>query len=204
MPSAPYALLPTRPVTHDDTTKEMEDAFDDEENDPPHSESALPTTGVVQSINQQQPSPSSAFSIPGSYDFERDYDYTLPPPGCPPGLSASAQPNDYGNSNGLIPGPSSVIVASSGGQGSPSFLRRAVGALLPSHYQQVATEAPAPRIVGGGVENDGVFANVMAKPVRGPRTITAEDGSIYLAPEETQKEAPPVRCLPNALVVSLV
>jgi len=41
------------------------------------------------------------------------------------------------------------------------------------------------------VENDGVFANVMAKPVRGARTVRAADGNIYLAPEETQKEAPP-------------
>jgi len=41
------------------------------------------------------------------------------------------------------------------------------------------------------VENDGVFANVMAKPVRGARSVRAVDGSVYLAPEETQKETPP-------------
>jgi len=62
---------------------------------------------------------------------------------------------------------------------------------LPTHYQRIATEAPSARTVGGGVENDGVFANVMAKPVRGTRSARAADGSVYLAPEETQKEAPP-------------
>lgn len=197
MPSAPYALLPTRPLS-DDATREMDDAFDEEDDDCRNSalisesatfNSRCPTIDS-QSTLQRSP-PPSAFPIPGSYDFERDYDYTLPPPGSPPGLSASAQPNDYGNSNGLIPNPSSVIGASPRGHGSPSFFRRAVGALLPSHYQRVATEAPSQRFIGGGAENDGVFANVMAKPVRGSRSVRAEDGSVYLAPEETQKEAPP-------------
>jgi len=195
MPSAPYALLPTNPAPHE-AAREMEDAFDDEDDDEAvdlgHESTPLNPQRLATAVQHpQQPSPQSAISIPGSYDFERDYDYALPPPGSPPGLSASAQPNNYGNSNGLIPSPSSIITAPTGTRGSPSFFRKAVGVLLPSHYQRVATEAPTSRIIGGGVENDGVFANVMAKPVRGARTIRTEDGNIYLAPEETQKEAPP-------------
>lgn len=128
-------------------------------------------------------------SIPGAYDFEREYDF--PPPGSPPAPSSHALPNDFGNSNGLP--PSSVARPS---PPRPSFLRRAVGALLPSHYIRVSnSDASSSRIVGAGTENDGVFANVVAKPQRAQSQV-ASDGSIYMVPEETsQKEVPPVRYL---------
>ena len=95
---------------------------------------------------------------PGAYDFERDYPYDYPPPGSPPHPSDRALPNDYGNTNGRIP----TSPVGSRPQG-PSFVRRAVGALLPQHYSSVPTADPHP-VLGGGIENDGVFANVMAKP----------------------------------------
>lgn len=173
-----YAPLPTV----DDATREMENAFEDEDDADDHESSPL---NPVRHQPQQQQVHSS--QIPGAYDFERDYDYTMPPPGSPPGPSSTALPNNYGNSNGLVPTAPAIEPPR-----GPSFFRRAVGAVLPTHYQRIATEAPSARTVGGGVENDGVFANVMAKPVRGARTVRAADGSIYLAPEETQKEAPPV------------
>jgi len=171
--------LPTNPAV-DDAAREMEDAF--EEDDADDNES----TPLSRTHHEPQQQQFHSSQIPGAYDFERDYDYTMPPPGSPPGPSTTALPNNYGNSNGLI--PTAPVVEPPRG---PSFFRRAVGAVLPTHYQRIATEAPSARTVGGGVENDGVFANVMAKPVRGARTVRTTDGSIYLAPEETQKEAPP-------------
>lgn len=40
------------------------------------------------------------------------------------------------------------------------------------------------------MDNDGVFANVMAKPTTG-HVVTTENGEVYVMPEETQKEVPP-------------
>jgi len=55
---------------------------------------------------------------------------------------------------------------------------------------QVPSDDHSRPVLGGGVENDGVFANVMAKP-QPACVITTEDGDVRIAPEETQKEAPP-------------
>lgn len=150
------------------------------------------------------PLPPAPISGTATYDFERDYeyDYDFPPPGSPPGPSATARPNDYGNSNGLVPSlPLTSRPWPSSQTSRPSFLRRAIGALWPrSQYARVpmdaeaSTEASAqsrstPR--GGGIENDGVFANVMAKPGRAVE-VRDENGEMYMVPEETQREMPPV------------
>jgi len=50
---------------------------------------------------------------------------------------------------------------------------------------------PSAGLIGGGSRNDGVFANMMAKPELRSRRTTANDDSIYLAPEDAQKDAPP-------------
>jgi len=49
------------------------------------------------------------------------------------------------------------------------------------------------RIVGGGFENDGVFANVMAKPtVQASGQLEGDDiDGVYVMPEDAQKDAPP-------------
>lgn len=129
----------------------------------------------------------SPISIPGAYDFERDYDH--PPPGSPPGPSTVARPNDWGNSNGLL--PTSPIASSAPRLPRPSFFRRVVGSILPTHYVQVPTSSHTQR----PVENDGVFANVMAKPQPAQTVRTVDqDGNvnIHLVPEDSvQKEAPP-------------
>ena len=115
----------------------------------------------------------------GTYDFEYDY-AMLPPPGSPPRPSQLALPNSYGNTNGLLPmSPPSATVR------TPGFLHRAFGAILPTHYTHDRR--------GGGLANDGVFGNVVAKPggpgsARGPEDV---DGP-YFVPEEAQKDAPPV------------
>ena len=195
MPSTPYAPLPTQP-TQEDADRDLEDAFREDEEE----EEILQSTRFINQNHLQGRNPSShgnrpqPIQIPGTYDFERDYDYAMPPPGSPPRPSATALPNDYGNSNGLVP-TSPVITPLRSGQtsGFRLFFRKAVGSILPTHYQSLPTENPSPRVVGGGIQNDGVFANVMAKPVSSARTVTDEDGSIFLAPEVTQSQAPPVR-----------
>ncbi|KAL0954815.1 hypothetical protein HGRIS_003760 [Hohenbuehelia grisea] len=196
-----YAALPDDvPVT--DRTNELEAAFDDgyaSDGDLDHSEST-PLNHHSSSRDQAQRSDAgvadaqlfhtTTTAIPGAYDFERDYDY--PPPGSPPAPSAFARPNDIGNSNGQMPtSPVRTIPAEQQHRARGGFFRRTVGALLPTHYARVATEEGSSRPVrGGGVENDGVFANVMAKPQPG-RVITTEDGDVRVVPEDSVKEAPP-------------
>jgi hypothetical protein len=177
MSSARYAPLPNPRSAHD-ADREMDDAFDDDGTE--HGETT-PLTINVPPLHSARES-----SAPGIYDFERDYDY--PPPGSPPGPSTTALPNSIGNSNGLI--PSSPIPRPLQGPRS-SFFRRTVGALLPSYYQRVPAQPQAPGH-GSGIGNDGVFANVMAKPQRA-RQVQTDDGEIYMVPEDTQAEAPPVR-----------
>ncbi|KAG6852079.1 hypothetical protein C0991_003368 [Blastosporella zonata] len=171
MPSARYAALPSQ----HDADRELDAAFDDDD-DEEHTEH----TALV-------PSREPTSSIPGAYDFEREYAYDYPPPGSPPAPSSHALPNDYGNSNGLL--PTAPVVPRPLRQ---NFFRRAVGVILPSHYVRVPTADSSSRtVIGAGTENDGVFANVVAKPQRNRATV-AEDGSIYMAPEETStKDVPP-------------
>ncbi|RPD61211.1 hypothetical protein L226DRAFT_508031 [Lentinus tigrinus ALCF2SS1-7] len=188
----PYAPLPNSRYAAEDAQRELDDAFDSEDEGQDSSESTPLTRALPpRSDSHYHPPLDGEFlepiptpqSVPGGYDFERDYDY--PPPGSPPGPSSLALPNDFGNSNGFLPTapvrPPKPRV---------SFWRRAVGALLPQHYVRVPTEAPGPRMVGGGTENDGVFANVAAKPSRGIE-ITDANGDVHIVPEEVQKETPP-------------
>ena len=102
-----------------------------------------------------------------------------------------------GNSNGVVPYFSSTTLPTpprSRPNNRPSFFRRAVGVLLPSHYARVPTTDSnelAPRHLGSGMQNDGVFSNVLAKPTT-QRTVQSANGEVYVMPEETQKDAPPV------------
>lgn len=127
-------------------------------------------------------------SLPGTYDFEYDY-AMMPPPGSPPRSSALALPNAYGNSNGLIPSetPSSSSIR------RPGIFSRALGAILPTHYAHDRR--------GGGLGNDGVFGNVVAKPGGPPpqRGAAGAEGP-HWAPEETSKDAPPVCFIPAAVI----
>ncbi|KAJ7219948.1 hypothetical protein GGX14DRAFT_584713 [Mycena pura] len=167
MPST-YSPLPSRSAQ--DADSELDDAFGDDDEETP-----------LQTALVAVPS-----HVPGAYDFEREYDY--PPPGSPPRPSAVALPNDIGNSNGRLPTASVVPPGP-----RISFFRRAVGGLLPSHYTRLPGGDPSAAAVsvrGGGIENDGVFNNVVAKPSLG-RTVLTEDGETHIVPEDSQKEAPP-------------
>ncbi|KAI0034342.1 hypothetical protein K488DRAFT_45632 [Vararia minispora EC-137] len=175
MSSARYAPLPN-PRSTLDAERELNDAFDDDASD--HGE----TTPLT--VHVRPPTPPPRETPAGTYDFERDYDY--PPPGSPPGPSSSALPNNFGNSNGVLPMPAVVPAFH---PSRPSFFRRTINALLPSHYQRLPTQPQAPGH-GSGVGNDGVFANVTAKPSR-PIALQTDDGEVYVVPEDTQAEAPP-------------
>ncbi|KAH9838576.1 uncharacterized protein C8Q71DRAFT_751914 [Rhodofomes roseus] len=188
---AGYAPLPN-PRSEPDADRELEDAFDDHEDD---EHSATETSHLTHghyvdshplAVDTTAPSAATPTSRPGAYDFEREYEYDFPPPGSPPSPSNFARPNDWGNSNGELP-----VAPQRPEPPRPSFFRRVVGALLPQHYSRVPTEpngASAP--LGGGLDNDGVFANVMAKPGRSV-ALTNENGEVIMVPEDSQNELPP-------------
>ncbi|KAF8968171.1 hypothetical protein BDZ97DRAFT_1655517 [Flammula alnicola] len=181
--SARYAPL-SNPRSAPDAQREMEEAFDlDDDNDAHTAHESTPLTNNVISPHPEPSSRQETSAIPGVYDFEREYDF--PPPGSPPPPSSRALPNDYGNSNGLLP-TSPVAIP----KPRRSFFSRVAGAILPTHYQRVPTEHPLTHPTGGGIENDGVFANVTAKP-QAARVVRTEDGDVHMVPEDNQKESPP-------------
>ncbi|KAH6908975.1 metal homeostatis protein bsd2 [Coprinopsis sp. MPI-PUGE-AT-0042] len=162
--SGRYTRLANPSSNVHDPDRELEDAFeldDEQEEDTP----------LPRATHARIPS-----SGPPAYDFERQ-DYDFPPPGSPPPPSDRALPNNFGNSNGQLP------------ESPPEFAKEDVWSALPSKYQRVPNGDASGS--GGGTENDGVFANVSAKP-QAARTERAEDGSMYVVPEDTQKELPPV------------
>ena len=157
--SARYAPLPdphTDPLLND----EMEAAFeeDDDDTNDEHAES--------RPLNPASyASPVTRTPTPGIYDFE-NFDYaSLPPPGSPPRPTSVALPNEIGNSNGLIPSSSDVRHVDAP---RSSWFRRTARSILPSSLVQRFhfDHEPIPTVIGGGTNNDGVFANVTAKPSR--------------------------------------
>lgn len=197
MPSS-SRYRPLLPNTAQDAERELDEAFESDNDDDVrfvHELTPLTNTGRSDDNSALSSAVSSGHRrmassvIPGAYDFEREYEYDYPPPGSPPRPSTSALPNDIGNTNGVLPtAPSKPSVP------RPSFFRRIAGTVLPTHYVRVPTEMGSSRVIGGGTENDGVFANVMAKPQR-TRRVRTENGDIHMVPEEIQKEVPPVSYL---------
>lgn len=145
-------MLPPNPSVVQD---ELEAAFDYSEDDDDDDDD-----------NPSESHPLNPAQTSRTYDF--DYDY--PPPGSPPRPSQVALPNDHGNSNGFIP---SSFDSAPGPQ--PNWFRRTAAVVLPSSYAQRLglTQQRPVGSVGGGTLNDGVFANVTAKPTR---PITVQDG----------------------------
>jgi len=178
--SARYTRIPSQ--QEEQGYSEMEAAFDnsdDDDDDLGNDEQAQQRRPLVSARRDRPPSPTLPV---GQYDFERiDYDY--PPPGSPPRPSSMALPANaaYGNTNGLVPS-SPVERPSTRLNGYRGWLSRAMP------WADRRRVGPTARI-GGGAENDGVFANLMSKPTR-PRRI--EDGDdTHVVPEESQVEAPP-------------
>ena len=181
--SARYAPLPS---SHTDplSNAEMDAAFDDDDDDDDDDDESAahaetrPLRPLARSRSHSPP-PARHHSLahahtpstPAAYDFE-NFDYaSYPPPGSPPPPTSSALPNDYGNSNGLVPSTSAAHTADLAAAYAPrrSWLLRTAASVLPAPYVRrwgLDYEQPAGRVVGGGVHNDGVFANVTAKPSR--------------------------------------
>ena len=182
---AGYAPLPTQQPTRE-ADRELDEAFASDEEEEHHDSAATPPSAQPRPPTETHKDSSTVLA---AYDFERNFDYVRPPPGSPPRPSAVALPNDIGNSNGLVPSSPVTIPIR-----RPSFLRRAFGAILPTHYTRLPTTGGIShsRAIGGGMQNDGVFANVTAKPSRCVQMRT-DDGTVYVMPEETQSDAPPVR-----------
>ncbi|KAJ7276525.1 hypothetical protein B0H12DRAFT_1041615 [Mycena haematopus] len=178
MPSGRYVALPNS-RTDRDADDEMDAAFDDSD-DEEDSESR-PLNPAHASPRATHSSLPSTTHVPGTYDFENvDYDY--PPPGSPPGPSARALPNEFGNSNGYIPDTSQVDSARLPRSG---WFSRTAAAILPSHYVKHFGIGPRNQVIGNN--NDGVFANVVATSTATPQ----DDDSSYLVPEDTRAEPPP-------------
>ncbi|KAI0774324.1 hypothetical protein C8Q74DRAFT_1218139 [Fomes fomentarius] len=189
--AARYAPLPN-PHSDPDAIDEMEAAFDDSDDEDAHPQPVNSRNGY-QSLPNVEPSSHAqdgyTAPAPGVYDFENaDYDYTRPPPGSPPDPSR-ALPNEFGNSNGLV--PEFTAVSTDATPARAGWFRRTAASVLPSHYvQRLGLGPPRPEgPLGGGTGNDGVFANVTAKPSRQVRIQEGDD--ILLVPEEVQKEVPP-------------
>jgi len=186
-----YAPLPNPSHDHDhrvtqhDREVEMQAAFDysDDEDDERNATEAQP-------LNPTPTSPTESHSppvhTPGTYNFETvDYDY--PPPGSPPRPSATALPNNIGNSNGFIPAFTPPSIRGP----HRMWLQRAAAAVLPASALSrmgIAPQRPSGPI-GSGTNNDGVFANVTAKPTAPVRVQDGDD--TYVVPEDTRQEAPP-------------
>jgi hypothetical protein len=162
--STRYTPLPN-PQTDPLLNDEMEAAFEEEDDEGDMNDEHAESRPLNPSASYPSPSPVSRTPTPGIYDFE-NFDYaSLPPPGSPPSPSSTALPNNIGNSNGLIPSPSDVSHID---EPRSSWFRRTARAVLPSSLAQRfhLDHEPIPTVVGGGTNNDGVFANVTAKPSR--------------------------------------
>lgn len=172
-----YVQLPNPRSAQPDRDDELEAAFDyseDEEDDRNISESRpLNTSSTQNTVAPTIRKTSQPQVLSGTYDFENsDYDY--PPPGSPPGPSATALPNSHGNSNGEIPSFHTI----SNPQPSQSWFRRGVVAILPDTVvDRLGLGSQRPQhAVGGGINNDGVFANITAKPTA---PVRVRDGDCY-------------------------
>ncbi|KAK2466313.1 hypothetical protein APHAL10511_001955 [Amanita phalloides] len=183
-----YAPLPARLPDHrvrHDIDSEMHAAFDysdDEDEDPSQSESTPLHPAPTSPLSPHHSAPHTA--LPGTYDFE-NFDYDYPPPGSPPRPTAFALPNEHGNTNGLIPSFDSTRPS------SQSWLQRAASRVLPSALLDRLPLRPSKPTgaVGGGIHNDGVFANVTAKPSAPVRI--REGDETYVVSEDSRDDAPP-------------
>ncbi|KAG2116056.1 uncharacterized protein F5147DRAFT_569097 [Suillus discolor] len=173
-----YAPLPN-PRTDPDST-ELEAAFDDQDDEDDGG------YDLDESSPLTYPNPSNS----SSYNFESPIcDYDQPPPGSPPQPSSHAVPNEFGNSNGIIP---VFTLDSLPPPPTGPWWKRTATTILPSHYVNrwgFTSEASSRTPIGGGTRNDGVFSNVAAKPSQGVRV--QEGDNVYLVPEESSNTAPP-------------
>jgi hypothetical protein len=179
MPSnARYAPIPN-PHTDPNAQDEMEAAFlesdDEDDHDQPQVRAQSTRNGYSSLPNadsESLPTPSGRAAAPAhhAYDFERvdyDADWARPPPGSPPASTQFFQVGANGNSNGFI--PDFTAVARNAGRRTGGWVRGVLPARVAERLGMGGP--PVEGAVGGGTVNDGVFANVTAKPTR-PVRIT--------------------------------
>lgn len=170
-----YAPLPN-PHTDPDVDHELEAAFDDSEDEEEHQGAQDRTWHGYHPLAREEEHAASPPSPGGpTYNFEStEFDWARPPPGSPPSPTR-AFPNDYGNSNGVVPAMVPMDVERQRG----GWFGRTAAAVLPTHYVErfgLAQEVPRTP-VGGGSMNDGVFANVVAKP---SRAVVVQEGACFI------------------------
>lgn len=179
---------PDRQEIDDEVQAAFDYHEDDDEEDNGSSESR-PLNPNARQGGQPAPAPlpiqAPSYHSQGSYNFDA-VDYDFPPPGSPPPLSATAFPNEIGNNNGYIP----VFDGRSPQAPQQPWYRRASNVLPQGVRDRLGLGSSRPAgPVGGGVNNDGVFANVVAKPTRPVRVQNGDEA--YVVPEDSQSEAPP-------------
>ncbi|KAG8707740.1 hypothetical protein FRC09_001639 [Ceratobasidium sp. 395] len=191
---AGYTALPVERISPEE---EMNAAFDngsDDEDDLDTNHAAAAQAPLLshsraqslarQPIAESVPqTPARAPATPGIYDFEYDYP---PPPGSPPRPSALALPNTHGNSNGEIPTFTAVP-----SEPQQPFFKRVLGAVLPGQFGRAGYSRVGAGPVGGGMQNDGVFGNVTAKPGGAAPVRGAQADGPNWTPEDAQKDGPP-------------
>jgi hypothetical protein len=187
MPRARYEPIPSAQEAVEAAERQMEDAFDISDDEDDHTDNAAETRPMIPQPTRPVDRSSNSHTNANNnlYDFE--YDYTMPPPGSPPRPSALAIPdNVFGNTNGLLPEANSIPSSFP----RPNWVQRNLGSWLPERFAPKHN-----RVVGSGLGNDGVFANVTAKPSTNMATDSnrAEQGSssAHVVPEFEQKDAPP-------------
>jgi hypothetical protein len=116
--------------------------------------------------------------IPGDYDFDD---------APPPFQDYSSHNPAPGNTNGIL--PSDTVRP-------PIQSRHFLGGILPSSFLPQASPTPHGRVMGAG--NSGIFTNLAARPTT-EAAVQRQDGPEY-APEDEQKDGPPVSLLSPAFV----
>jgi hypothetical protein len=192
MPRRQYAAVPE----HDPEDNELEQAFGISDDEDAGRDAHDHTPLLPPTEEQGEPSPlpvqtprtvHSQRTINGRYNFEYDF----PPPGSPP--LDRAGPNHWGNTNGVVVSdPINYNFHSSQG----NWFSRAWRSLRGGNGRGI----DASTTLGGGTNNDGVFANLSSRPTsnrpanasrNAAQQEDVEVESIFHAPEMARDDAPP-------------
>ena len=168
---------------------------------------AAPTTTTASHARGR----STGAPADGTYDFENvDYDAdwtSRPPPGSPPSPTDALRTfrESQGNSNGLIPDFSDATRESSQRFGhhqtAGGWLRNIVPEGVARRLGMSRESGSAP-VVGSGLGNDGVFANVTAKPSRAVRIQDGEYNCVLVVAPWRAYQGVPCYVHPHSSIFS--
>ncbi|CAG7848442.1 SubName: Full=Related to metal homeostasis protein {ECO:0000313/EMBL:CCA71227.1} [Serendipita indica DSM 11827] len=185
MPRRQYAAVPAQDTDED----QLEQAFaasDDEHDEHDGNNAARPLlTPSVYGPRSSHTPRTTRTTVDGSYNFEYDYP---PPPGSPPREFAIA--NHWGNTNGILVTEPVHYDPKRQGNWFTRTWRSVTG--------RGRRGTPPVGTYGGGINNDGVFANISSRPTgtrsqqrAGENRAENETDTIYHAPELAPNDAPP-------------